>query len=54
MKCNKCKKELGNKDIVEVCYHSKVEWDSKKEMIETAYRGKTYIFHKKCLKRIKW
>ena len=53
MRCEKCKKELGNKDIVELWTHDKVEWSSDKEMLETSYGGERFYYHKKCFEELK-
>ncbi len=52
MKCKRCKKELGNKFIVEVCYYERIEWSEKKDMIEGSERGSVFLYHKKCFEKV--
>lgn len=52
-KCKFCKKELGNKNVVEVCIYGKVEWSKDKELIETGFDGDAFYICKECYRKFK-
>jgi hypothetical protein len=51
-KCMFCKKELGNKNIIEIDYHKKVIWSDDKEIIVESSGGGRYYAHNICFRNL--
>lgn len=52
MKCKYCKKELENKNIVEITINKGVIWSDDKEIIVEGKGGERYYCHLNCLNKL--
>ncbi len=47
--CKKCKKEIENKDVVEMFFYDKVVWGVGEELIKEGFGITISYFHKDCI-----